>query len=116
MAKRLYLICYDITEPRRLNRVARFLKKYAFRVQYSVFAAQLSQRQLRRVLAGLEGIIDPRTDDVRSYPVPDECEVTLIGPQMFPEDILLVQDGRNILRLSPAAAEDKDSEDENKAE
>jgi CRISPR-associated protein Cas2 len=113
----MYLIAYDITDPPRLNRVARFLKKHAFRVQYSVFAAELSQKQLRRVLAGLEAIIDPRSDDVRAYPVPHECEVTLIGPQMFPEDILLVRDGRNLLRLSGSSvAADDDRTDEKKSE
>ena len=98
--RRLYLICYDIAEdPKRLNRVARYLSKFAFRVQYSVFVGSFFEHSLEGVLRGLERIIDPRKDDVRCYPLPERAEVVLLGPQMFPDDILLIRDGRNVLRL-----------------
>lgn len=98
--RRLYLICYDIAEdPKRLNRVARYLSKFAFRVQYSVFVGSFFEHSLEGVLRGLAGIIDPRKDDVRCYPLPDRAEVVLLGPQMFPDDILFIRDGRNVLRL-----------------
>lgn len=98
--RRLYLICYDIAEdPKRLGRVARYLEKFAFRVQYSVFVGSFFEQSLAGVLRGLERIIDPRKDDVRCYPLPEQAEVVLLGPQMFPDDILLIRDGRNLLRL-----------------
>ncbi|HRD50435.1 MAG: CRISPR-associated endonuclease Cas2 [Candidatus Competibacter sp.] len=98
--RRLYLICYDISEdPKRLARVARYLQKYAFRVQYSVFVSAFFDHSLEGVLRGLEQIIDPRKDDVRCYPLPDKAEVVLMGQQMFPDNILLIRDGRNVLRL-----------------
>lgn len=103
--RRLYLICYDIAEdPKRLGRVARYLEKYAFRVQYSVFVGAFFEHSLQGVLRGLEQIIDPRKDDVRCYPLPEQADVVLLGPQMFPDDILLIQDGRNILRLGANCA------------
>jgi len=70
--RRLYLICYDIAEdPKRLNRVARYLSKFAFRVQYSVFVVgSFFEHSLEGVLRGLAAIIDPRKDDVRCYPLP----------------------------------------------
>ncbi len=99
--RRLYLICYDISEdPKRLTRVARYLGKYAFRVQYSVFIGAFFEHSLEGVLRGLEDIIDPHKDDVRCYPLPEQVDdVVLLGKQIFPEDILLIQNGRNILRL-----------------
>jgi CRISPR-associated protein Cas2 len=98
--RRLYLICYDIAEdPKRLARVARYLQKYAFRVQYSVFVGAFFEHSLEGVLRGLEAIIDPRKDDVRCYPLPEKTDVVLMGQQMFPDDILLIRDGRNLLRL-----------------
>lgn len=111
--RRLYLICYDIAEdPKRLTRVARYLGKYAFRVQYSVFIGAFFEHSLEGVLHGLEDIIDPRKDDVRCYPLPEQVDhVVLLGKQIFPEDILLIQNGRNLLRLgerSPQAAPEKD--------
>ncbi|HHW75626.1 MAG TPA: CRISPR-associated endonuclease Cas2 [Xanthomonadaceae bacterium] len=102
--RRLYLICYDIAEdPKRLSRVARYLEKFAFRVQYSVFVGSFFEHSLEGVLRGLERIIDPRKDDVRCYPLPERAEVVLLGPQMFPEDILLIRDGYNVLRLGADA-------------
>ena len=98
----LYLICYDICDPRRLNQVARFLCKHACRVQYSVFVIQATPAQLAGVLAGLEDIIEPAEDDVRAYPLPREGEVALLGRQLFPDDILLLRHGRNVLRLGAA--------------
>lgn len=104
MRRRLYLICYDIAEDRRrLARVAHYLEKHALRVQYSVFVGSFFDHALQGVLHGLEQIIDPRKDDVRCYPLPDQAEVVLMGPQIFPEDILLIQNGRNILRLGAGA-------------
>ena len=61
--RRLYLICYDIAEdPKRLSRVARYLGKFAWRVQYSVFVGSFFEHSLEGVLRGLEAIIDPRKD------------------------------------------------------
>ncbi len=98
--RRLYLICYDIAEdPKRLRRVARYLEKVAFRVQYSVFVGSFFEHSLEGVLSDLAAIIEPRKDDVRCYPLPEQAEIVLLGPQIFPDDILFICDGRNVLRL-----------------
>lgn len=97
--KHLWIIAYDITDPKRLGRVGRYMVKHAVRVQYSVFVAELSDAALDRLLEGLEAIIDVKTDDVRAYPLPDRCEVTLLGPQMFPAEVMLLRGGRNVLHL-----------------
>jgi CRISPR-associated protein Cas2 len=107
LKRRLYLICYDISvieDPQRLNRVARYLNKFAFRVQYSVFVGSFFEHSLEGVLRGLERMIDPRKDDVRCYPLPERADIVLLGQQIFPEDILLIRDGRNVLRLGAAPA------------
>jgi CRISPR-associated endonuclease Cas2 len=36
-----YLVCYDITEPRRLSRVYKFIKGMGLHIQYSVFSISL---------------------------------------------------------------------------
>lgn len=96
---RLYLVCYDITDPKRLNRVARYLQKYACRVQYSVFATQIRTLRLDEVLEGLDHIIEPKLDDIRAYPLPPAGDVAILGTQLFPEDVLLLRHGRNLFRL-----------------
>ena len=93
----LYLIAYDIADPRRLGRVHRFLRKEGLPVQYSVFTAQLTGKKLKRLMAGLEKIIHSSGDDVRIYPLPARLEQHAMGLQMFPEDVLLLDGGINLL-------------------
>ncbi len=101
-SERLYLIAYDIADPQRLNRVARFMCKHACRVQYSVFVIQITPARLNLLLEALAELIEPAEDDVRAYPLPRECEVALLGRQLFPDDVLLIRNGRNVLRLGEA--------------
>lgn len=77
--KAAYLIAYDITSPKRLNRVARYLKQEGIRIQYSVFWATLTWPQLARVKANLSRLIDEERDDVRIYPLPAQPRVTVMG-------------------------------------
>lgn len=97
--QKLYLIAYDIADPRRLGAVARYLCKVASRVQYSVFVAQLTQSQLRLLWSELEEIIDPARDDIRAYPLPASGNVTLMGDQFFLTNTLLVQNGHSKVAL-----------------
>jgi CRISPR-associated protein Cas2 len=92
-----YLIAYDIRDPKRLMRVHRFLRRQGLPVQYSVFTAQLTQRKLLRVMEGLDRIIEPRADDVRIYPLPTRLDARLLGRQMFPDDVLLLDGGINLI-------------------
>jgi len=101
--ERLYLVCYDICDPKRLSRVARFLCRHACRLQYSVFVMQATPGRLSGVLSELDDIIDPAEDDVRAYPLPWECEASMLGKQLFPDDVLLLRNGRNVLRLGVLA-------------
>ena len=92
-----YLIAYDIRNPKRLIRVHRFLRREGMPVQYSVFTAQLTQRKLDRVRDGLQSIIDERADDVRIYPLPSRLDASLLGRQMFPDDVMLLDGGINLI-------------------
>lgn len=62
------VIAYDIVDDRVRYRVAEALKRYAVRVQKSVFeAADLSPRDFHRLRAELEELIDPAVDSIRYY-------------------------------------------------
>ena len=93
----LFLIAYDIREPRRLGRIHRFLRKEGLPVQYSVFTARLTERKLQRVMAGLERMFDPRVDDGRIDPLLARQEQVALGLQMFPDDVMLLADGINLM-------------------
>lgn len=81
------IICYDITQPKRLGRVFRFLKKCAMPLQYSVFLFSGDDRQLGRILDKLEKLIDPKEDDLRAYPLPKRGFKARLGKTALPEGI-----------------------------
>lgn len=84
---RRYLLAYDIADPRRLARIARIVAREALRIQYSVYVAELSPRQLRDLVAALRVAIDPRTDDLRIYPLPARLDAIWYGRAIWPEGI-----------------------------
>ncbi|MGY6214193.1 CRISPR-associated endonuclease Cas2 [Methylolobus aquaticus] len=92
------LVCYDIRDPRRLIRVHRFLRNQGFPVQYSVFTVPLTPRRLKWLLAELTELIDSRVDDVRAYPLPTDPERITYGRQQYPDDVLLIALGGDLLR------------------
>jgi CRISPR-associated protein Cas2 len=93
-----YLVCYDIADPKRLGRVHRFLREQGVPVQYSVFTAQLTAKELGRIVDGLAERIDERADDVRIYPLPSRPETASLGLQYFPDGVLLIEKGKDLLR------------------
>lgn len=62
--RRTFLVCYDISDEKRLTRVAKTMRGYGQRIQYSVFECQLNGRDLARCRADLSAIIDHRKDQV----------------------------------------------------
>jgi len=93
----LYLIAYDIANPRRLSRVHRILKKRGLPVQYSVFTVVSKRPTLIRLLTKIEEQIEAAEDDVRCYRLPENSETNSLGKQIFPEDVMLFTAGLNRL-------------------
>lgn len=87
--QRQYLICYDIANPRRLQRVHRTVSKAAMAVQYSVFLAAFTDSELDELLRSLQKEIERSEDDIRAYPVDPKGAITL-GSSSLPNDILLI--------------------------
>ena len=59
-----YLVCYDISHPRRLAQVAKAMKGFGDRVQFSVFECQMTKADLVRCRYTLGKLIDQRKDQV----------------------------------------------------
>lgn len=95
--KKLYLISYDISDPKRLGRTHRVLRKAGLPLQYSVFTTVISRVRLQSLLDSIENIIDLREDDVRCYALPAMIDCHTVGRQCFPEDVLLFSNGINQL-------------------
>ncbi len=84
-----WLISYDITDRRRLQRLHRFLSKHATPVQYSVFHYEGSPAQMGQLMQSIETLIDPRSDDVRGYALPAHLSVDTLGRGKTSPDVLI---------------------------
>ena len=78
-----YLICYDIPDDRRRNRLAKFLLDYGHRVQYSVFECNLTKKVIDILIEGIIECTDGEEDSVRVYSLCAECAdaIQTFGPQ-----------------------------------
>lgn len=79
----LYVITYDIPDDRRRNQLAKALKGYGTRVQYSVFEAHLNKAEFEELKHAVIGVIDSSEDSVRYYALCNACvgriEVPAVG-------------------------------------
>lgn len=62
--RRKYLICYDISEHKRLYRTAKICESYGTRIQFSVFEASLDGMMLASFQDELNGIINHEEDQI----------------------------------------------------
>jgi CRISPR-associated endonuclease Cas2 len=97
MDRATYVLAFDVTHPRRLRRLSRFLEGQAHRVQKSVFEAVLGEVELRGLLerAVHPDRFDPSLDSLRVYRVCAAClratqlrgqgptPLSLTGPLVF---------------------------------
>ncbi len=90
----MYLVVYDITDKKRLNKIARIMDKYGTRVQKSVFECELTKDKLLQLRADIEKKLKPDTDSVRFYFVCDACigkaEVDGVGTIPEKSDFIIV--------------------------
>jgi len=59
-----YLVCYDISDEKRLRRVFKIMRNYGDHLQYSVFECQLTPADLARCKADLSAVIHHTEDQV----------------------------------------------------
>lgn len=60
----LYIISYDIAEPKRWRKIFKLMKGYGDWLQLSVFQCRLSKRRHAELLATLDEIIHHQQDHV----------------------------------------------------
>lgn len=75
----LYIVCYDIADDRRRERVVKALLDYGPRIQESVFAAHLDEALADRMLDRVRKVIDPAMDRVHAVPVCGTCEGKILA-------------------------------------
>ena len=68
-----YIVAYDISDPKRLRKVATTCEDFGDRKQFSVFLCRLSPTDIVRLRAGYTIIIDLKADQVLFIPLCPKC-------------------------------------------
>lgn len=83
-----YLISYDISEPKRLKEIAKFLENTGYRIQESVFQCGLDEEEYPKVRSWLLNHIEKNEGSLMIFPVCAKCIQSVIPlglPYLFPE-------------------------------
>lgn len=78
---RRWLLAHDIADPKRLQKVWRFLRQEGVRLQHSVYLIRADRAQLEEVLIRLRTLIDAKADDVRVYAITENTQIWGLGTQ-----------------------------------
>jgi CRISPR-associated protein Cas2 len=83
-----YLVCYDIADDRRRDRVATALLDFGPRLQESVFLVDLDEELFGRMKRRIVGEVDEEADRVHVVPVCEACfgKVWYAGLKKPPQD------------------------------
>ena len=77
-----YVISYDISDNRRRNQLAKVLKGFGTRVQYSVFEAHLNPTQYEDLKRAVARVVDVSEDSVRYYALCSTCTTRIEVPAL----------------------------------
>ena len=67
--RRLYVVCYDIRDSKRLRRVYKTMRGFGDHLQYSVFRCVMDRRRFTELRGALEEIIHHSEDSILMVPI-----------------------------------------------
>ena len=82
-----WLIGYDVSNPKRLQRIHRLMTNWATPIEYSIFLFAGTARDLEKCLAAVNEQMNAIFDDVRCYPLPARGLQERLGKATLPEGI-----------------------------
>ena len=85
-----WLVCYDIADPLRLQRVHRSLSRRAIPFQYSVFYTTATRNTIVEAFNEIKNHIDPCHDDIRAYPLLTTSQPFVYGRSPLPARVKLL--------------------------
>ena len=82
----LRLVAYDISDQKRLRKVAKICEDFGIRVEYSVFECDLGDDDFTRLWNSLLGTIDRKEDKIIVYWICSSCvrKTMSTGPVVRP--------------------------------
>lgn len=91
VARTLYLVCYDICEPKRLRRVHRYLMGYKVGGQKSFFECWLTAAELREVRNTLAELLALSEDRAHIFQLDPRMRRDMLGRATQPvTDVFLI--------------------------
>lgn len=79
-----WLIGYDITNPKRLQRIYRAMLNHATPIEHSIFLLTGTEHDLQKCINQIKPIIDENSDDLRCYPLPSNALQQRLGKATLP--------------------------------
>lgn len=90
MKKIYFIIAYDITERKRLQRLQRLVSTQFLQLQYSVYYGSMTRKRMDAFISAMQKIIHPNDDDLRVYEVEPLEHSFVIGKR--DDEIMLFSD------------------------
>jgi CRISPR-associated protein Cas2 len=83
-----YIVCYDVSEDCRRQRLVDVLLDYGQRVEESVFECMLEPPLAARLIDGVRAVVDTAEDKVLVYGLCENCaeKALVIGPVERPKE------------------------------
>lgn len=91
----MIIVSYDISNDKLRTRFSKFLLKYGFRLQYSIFQIRNSKRILSLVSSEIQNKFEKRfgqTDSVIIFNLSEQCKITRYGYAKNDEEDLIIID------------------------
>lgn len=91
----MLLVSYDISNDKLRTRFSKYLSKFGFRLQYSVFQVKNSKRILGNIIAEIQGTFGKKfgqTDSVIIFHMSEQCKKYSFGYAANEDDELLIVD------------------------
>ena len=90
----MLVVSYDISEDKLRTKLAKFLSKFGYRLQYSVFQIRNSERMLNNLVSEIEGHFAKQfgqSDSVIIFALSKTCKVIKFGyAKNDDEDLIFV--------------------------
>lgn len=69
----MYVVCYDITDTKRRNKIFKTLKNYGQHKQYSVFECDITKARYKEMYRELLSLMDDEEGNIRIYDLCRKC-------------------------------------------
>lgn len=89
----MIIISYDISNNKLRTKFAKYLSKFGFRLQYSIFQINVSERMLNLIEADIKNKFESKfeqTDSVIIFRLSNTCKITKYGYAVNDDDDMLL--------------------------